>query len=176
MSATVHLDVLRDVRIASACSQRWEDMDGDEKRRHCEACGLFVHNLSAMTTPEIESLMQEATGRVCGRLFRREDGTILTADCPVGLARLRAGTRAAVARGAALVALLLSAGVLWGKGRDRPWDRARVAAIEPFRTLCQKLSPAPPPIMGKVAMGDMCVTPRPSAPPTPAPSGPAPVK
>jgi len=75
--------VLDRVRIASPCPADWSAMRGDERTRHCEACGLRVHNLAAMTTPEIHRLIARP-GRTCARLYRRADGTVITGDCPVG--------------------------------------------------------------------------------------------
>lgn len=75
--------VLDRVRIASPCPADWSAMRGDERTRHCEACGLRVHNLAAMTTPEIQRLIARP-GRTCARLHRRADGTVITGDCPVG--------------------------------------------------------------------------------------------
>jgi len=80
---------LNNIRIASPCSQNWEEMVGDERKRFCAQCQLHVYNFSAMTQAEVESLLMKAEGRVCGRIFRRADGTILTQDCPVGLRAVR---------------------------------------------------------------------------------------
>lgn len=77
------------IQIASPCAARWEDMTGDERRRRCAQCDLDVHNLEAMTDEEVRDLLTNAEGRICGRIRRRTDGTILTRDCPVGLARVR---------------------------------------------------------------------------------------
>jgi hypothetical protein len=88
------------VVIASPCSADWHSMTGDDKRRFCAQCRLHVHDLSAMTGAEAERLLRRAgEGRVCVRLFRRADGTVLTKDCPVGF---RARVRRAWARAAAL--------------------------------------------------------------------------
>ncbi len=66
--------------IATPCEMRWEDMKGDARVRHCGACRLSVHNLSEMTTLEVEALLQPG-GSVCARLYRRPDGTVVTGDC-----------------------------------------------------------------------------------------------
>lgn len=53
-----------------------------------------------MTRGEAEKLVLDAEGRLCVQFFRRADGSVLTADCPVGLAALRrrvARTASAVA-------------------------------------------------------------------------------
>ena len=79
------LPVLNDVAIAAPCSERWEDMLGDERARHCAKCNKSVFNLSDMTRAEAELLLFEREGDLCVQLWRRSDGTILTADCPVGV-------------------------------------------------------------------------------------------
>jgi hypothetical protein len=61
-------------------------MIGDDRVRHCAQCDLDVFNLTSMTRAEAESLIASANeGRVCVRLFRRSDGTVLTRDCAVGV-------------------------------------------------------------------------------------------
>ena len=79
---------IQNIRIASPCPADWNKMIGDERVRHCAECNLNVYNLSAMTELEIRRLVAEREGRLCARLFRRADGTILTQNCPVGLKAL----------------------------------------------------------------------------------------
>lgn len=94
------------ISIASPCSADWNQMQGDERRRFCNACSLHVHDLSRMSTDEALSLLRQAgNGRVCVRFFRRTDGKVLTRDCPVGL---RQKLRRALARAAAFWLLLTS--------------------------------------------------------------------
>jgi hypothetical protein len=81
--------LLEDVRVASPCKASWEAMTGDDHVRFCGACEKNVYNLSAMTRDEATRLLAERDDRICVRLYRREDGTVLTADCPVGLRRKR---------------------------------------------------------------------------------------
>ncbi len=83
------LPMLESIRIATPCSARWEEMKGDDRSRHCSHCDKHVFNLSAMTREEAELTMLEKTGEVCVRLYRRDDGTVLTEDCPVGVRRRR---------------------------------------------------------------------------------------
>jgi hypothetical protein len=75
---------LDNVQIAAPCSADWNEMIGDERRRHCSQCQLNVYNLSAMTQTEAENFLINAEGRVCLRIYRRADGTVLTRNCPVG--------------------------------------------------------------------------------------------
>lgn len=78
------------IQIASPCTANWNDMAGDERTRHCSQCNLHVFNLSDMTREEAAAFLAERTGRTCVRMFKRTDGTVLTQDCPVGIAAVRA--------------------------------------------------------------------------------------
>lgn len=83
---------LESVRIASPCSVPWSSMVGDDRRRHCGQCDRAVYDLSSLSRDEAEALVgaRAATGeRLCVSFFVRQDGTVLTADCPVGLAAVR---------------------------------------------------------------------------------------
>jgi hypothetical protein len=75
---------LDDVRLASPCEASWESMKGSDRARFCETCHLYVYNIASMTKAEAENLLDASEQRVCVRLYRRTDGTILTRDCPVG--------------------------------------------------------------------------------------------
>lgn len=78
-------NALDNIRVASPCSQDWDEMSGDERARFCGECKLNVYNLSGMSRREAENLIFQSEGnRLCVRFFRRADGTILTKDCPVG--------------------------------------------------------------------------------------------
>lgn len=105
---------LESVRIASPCSVPWSSMEGDDRRRHCRQCDRAVYDLSSLSRDEAEALVgaRAATGeRLCVSFFVRQDGTVLTADCPVGLARVRRSLRRV---GALLGALLGSVAGLLG--------------------------------------------------------------
>jgi len=77
--------MIDNIRIASPCTADWEQMKGDDRVRHCDACNLKVYNLAAFTEAEIRELVANRKGRLCGRIYRRRDGTVLTQNCPVGL-------------------------------------------------------------------------------------------
>lgn len=79
------LEVLDDIQIASPCQARWEDMRGDDRARHCALCNKMVYDLSELTTEAAAALVQSREETPCVRFYRRADGRILTADCPVGL-------------------------------------------------------------------------------------------
>ena len=80
-------------------------MNGDDRVRFCHHCHLNVYNISALSRSETESLIASTEGRLCARLFRRADGTVLTKDCPVGLRALR---RRVAKKTAAIFAAIVS--------------------------------------------------------------------
>jgi hypothetical protein len=87
-------------------------MIGTERARFCGQCSLNVYNLSAMTRTEAEDLIARTEGQLCVRFFRRADGTVLTQNCPVGFAAVRARLkRRATAMLTALVSFLTGVGV-----------------------------------------------------------------
>lgn len=90
--------------VATPCAADWELMEGDEKKRFCGQCSLHVYNVSAMSRGEAEALVSRTEGRLCMRLYRRADGTVITEDCPLGLRAVR--RRVSRAAGAAFAAVL----------------------------------------------------------------------
>jgi hypothetical protein len=103
------LPLLDSLRVASPCEVSWEGMRGDARVRFCAPCSKNVYNLSAMPREEAEALVQNADGSLCVRMYRRADGTVIHADCPVGLRRKRVRKVALVAGGALTSAALLLA-------------------------------------------------------------------
>jgi hypothetical protein len=178
---TISLPLLDRVDVASPCHARWEDMTGDERIRHCAECNLKVHNISALSRDDAEALLRASAGdRLCIRLFRRTDGTILTQDCPTGVAALRAKARRALVRVAALLGLIGAAGVAAASTSRSTWgDRVRLRALRPFSVVCEWIAPtaAPPPALTSISAGtwtsgSMC-SPYASPPPPQAPANPA---
>ena len=77
------------IRIASPCKADWAAMRGDARVRFCSSCSLNVYNISEMTRAAAEELIRATEGRLCIRLYRRKDGTVITRDCPKGLRAIR---------------------------------------------------------------------------------------
>jgi hypothetical protein len=77
--------MLDQIKIASPCSADWEQMEGNDRVRFCSECKKNVFNLSAMTRRDAEALLRKSNGDLCTQLYRRADGTVLTADCRVGV-------------------------------------------------------------------------------------------
>ena len=102
------LPMLEDIRIASPCPADWNQMVGDHKSRFCGQCQKNVYNLSAMTREEAELLVLSKEGNLCVQLWKRTDGTVITADCPVGLRRKRMRLAAVIAVGSGLATSALA--------------------------------------------------------------------
>src|SRR5262245_21762657 len=81
--------VLDRIRVASPCPAGWNEMSGDERVRFCNSCSLHVYNISEMTRRDAAALIAETEGRLCVRLLRPADGTVITRDCPIGLRAIR---------------------------------------------------------------------------------------
>ena len=119
MRKTIELTVLDNVEIASPCTASWNEMTGNDQVRHCSQCSLNVYNLSAMTREQATDLIAGAEGRVCIRLYRRTDGTVLTQDCPTGLRAARERVVRSVRNIAATVVTLIAGMV--GLGARQAW-------------------------------------------------------
>jgi len=122
-------DPLPNLRIAAPCTASWDSMAGDNRVRHCTLCSLNVYNFAEMTRDELRELLARTEGRVCARLYRRADGTVLTRDCPTGLRALRRrASRVATAVIAALFSL--PAFAFGGKTCEKPRLRTRGSKVK----------------------------------------------
>lgn len=120
------------LRVASPCKASWSAMAGDDRVRHCHLCDLNVYNLSAMTEAEAAALVREREGRLCVRFYRRQDGTVITRDCPVGWSAALSSMRRAVAiTVVALLGILSLSAALVGRSPGRV--RAGLDALQPFK-------------------------------------------
>ena len=113
---------LENVRIAKICPASWAEMHGDDKVRHCSKCSQRVFNLSSMTSEEAEMLIASRDGRMCLRFYRRDDGKVMTKDCPVGVARSR---RSAIVMTGTLLTFLLSVASAAGMSLDDLWPKSK---------------------------------------------------
>jgi hypothetical protein len=148
------------IKIASPCSARWEEMAGDDQCRFCASCQKHVYNFSQLTTEQIQELVRSREGNVCARIYQRTDGTVLTADCPVGAERAWRRMKVLVCSATAGIALCFGSFFAFGanatKSRTRSlmeekWDEA-VWNIKDFL----KLNP-PPVVTGKMLLGEVCI-------------------
>ncbi|MFT3712877.1 MAG: hypothetical protein QM817_34930 [Archangium sp.] len=165
------------ISIAAPCNEKWEAMTpvaGNDRQRHCASCKLNVFNTKNLSEAELEALLTKTEGRVCGRIWQRADGTVITKDCPRGLALLRKRALAAFTMAATLVLAVIGFAFVRGKGKacavtlaedeDATWfDRVvttrAIDAREELRTthtlgpLVDKLFPVP--VVPRVMMGKM---------------------
>jgi hypothetical protein len=151
--ARMRLPVLDQIRIASPCSASWNEMTGDDRTRHCDACHKDVYNLSGMTREEAEALILERNGELCVRYYQRADGTILLADCTIGVQRKRSRRRT-VARAAALVAGGLAAAggmALHARTTEPPCAVPREEVVMGVPTALDPSPPPPPPAPDRLA-------------------------
>ncbi|MBX9685442.1 MAG: energy transducer TonB [Candidatus Obscuribacterales bacterium] len=94
--------------IATPCAMNWDELEGDERVRFCGGCQKNVYNCSELSSKELSDLIIQTEGKFCGRIFRRQDGTIITDDCPLALRRVRNAARKTLKWAAAIASLLLA--------------------------------------------------------------------
>jgi hypothetical protein len=78
------LKLLERVVVESPCRARWSRMTphpSDLRVRLCQACQKGVYDLAAFEADEIEALLEREGTDLCARIYRRPDGTIMTAAC-----------------------------------------------------------------------------------------------
>ena len=106
-------------------------MSGDERVRGCHSCKLNIYNISEMSKREVEGLITKRESRVCIRLYKRADGTVLTKDCPVGFRAYQ--KRAARFAGTALATVLGLFSVSFGQKEDEKMvDTSNVNIVRRF--------------------------------------------
>lgn len=143
---------LNNLKVASPCSQDWNAMLGDKRKRYCGECKLNVYNLSGMTRAEAENLIMLAEGRLCVRFYTRADGSVLTEDCPVGWARVKERTKKYVTALASLIFTFF--GALGLVSAFKKSNEVTVGAMIPVSTpkatskATPKNTPEPPVVMG----------------------------
>lgn len=148
---TISLDV---VDIASPCPASWDAMRGDDHVRFCGECNLHVYNISEMSREAATALIAQREGRLCVRMYRREDGTLITNDC----GRLRAAAKRAARWSVAAATVVLSAALtLLLSGGSQTNPRRAQASFDPLAMLRSWLMPkARPAMLGEATvMGDV---------------------
>ena len=138
---------LDSVFIANPCPAEWERMKGDDRARFCQTCAKNVYNLSAMSRAEAETLINEKEGKLCARYYARADGTIITADCPVGMRAMRGLMLRDI--GAGLVATLALGFALVGIGNRQATVQSSLQSLTDLRhKIIAQLYPIPPSAIG----------------------------
>jgi hypothetical protein len=166
---TKYTNPLNNLKVASPCSQDWEQMIGTERKRYCGECKLNVYNLSGMSRNEAENLIMNSEGRLCVRFFKREDGTVLTQDCPVGWKAFKKRVSVGATALASLIFSLIS-----GLGLAAMFNQPNrevvmgdIAVYKPTPTPTPKTTPREDyPLMGAIAVP----SPTPKSTPKPTPN------
>ena len=133
------LAALDHIAVAAPCPVSWDAMDGNEQVRFCERCQQNVYNLSEMTAAQAAGVVEASQDRLCIQLFRRRDGTLVTADSPAGWRwNLFKRLRRRMAWAASLFAVVFLSGCPMAGGNMAP----------------RPLIPAKDPGVGKVTEGN----------------------
>jgi hypothetical protein len=170
-------NLLANVRVASPCSARWADMTGNDRARFCAQCQKHVYNLSEMTAESAANLIREKESSLCVRFYKRADGTVLTADCPVGAAAFARRVKRLVAAGIGLLVPAFAAPLWYQPPPTNPPTRGKIyqtfdATVLAIRKWVTPPPPAlpPAPTLGGMTMGEICPPSRPAPASQPAPA------
>jgi hypothetical protein len=130
-----------ELSVSSPCPMAWDNLVGDDRVRFCAKCRLNVYNIAEMASDDVERLILKNEGRLCGRVYVRDDGTATAENCRENIRRK---VKAAIA---VATVLLISAlfGVL------RPHGRMDRSALPPLlRQVVDWINPEPRAVMGKM--------------------------
>ena len=147
------------LRTASPCPIAWESMKGSNRVRFCTSCNLKVYNLAEMSPGDVEHLVLKSEGRLCGRLYIRQDRTATVSECP------RSPVRKAARKAFVLTAVLVVAATLWILKPHSRLDRRVLPPL--FRQAADWIDPEP-----RHTVGITCPTRPLPAPVPPAPENP----
>jgi hypothetical protein len=100
----------------------WDQMTGDSRARFCSLCSLHVYSIAELTRKQAVALISETEGRICARIYRRSDGTVITKDCPVGLRAIR--RRVALVTGAVFATVVTLSSAVLGQKPNKTEDPA----------------------------------------------------
>jgi hypothetical protein len=58
------------LKLVNPCQRSWEELQGSDSVRYCEACATSVHDLDVLSPEELAALSQSRPGGFCGRSSR----------------------------------------------------------------------------------------------------------
>ena len=110
------------LRIQAPCPMRWEGLRGSDRERFCDQCQLSVYNSAALTRNETEELLRrrDAGARLCMRIERRGDGSLVSADGVSDVSADGATRRGTLLARAASFGVILAGGLLAACRRVAP--------------------------------------------------------
>ena len=122
------------VEIRTPCPMDWDLMEGNDQVRFCGRCKKNVFNIKAMTEAEAVSLFEDSGEQVCARIYRRDDGTVVTSDCPPRSNSPLAGRRKPLQFSMAFLMVLVTFSA--GLAASAPWIGTKIQPlIERFSRL-----------------------------------------
>jgi hypothetical protein len=71
--------------IAAPCEAQWKDMEGTDRFRTCQRCKCIVFDVKRMSLEDAKSMIFTREGKSPQAFYKREDGTFLTQNCPIGV-------------------------------------------------------------------------------------------
>jgi hypothetical protein len=63
-------DVINAIEVKEACSESWDEMQGNDQVRFCSHCAKDVNNISEMTRKEALRLVRRSEGNLCIRYIK----------------------------------------------------------------------------------------------------------
>jgi|GEM_PF-6228148 len=139
------------IQIDEPCTKDWDGMSGTDQQRFCDTCDKHVLNFSEMSAAEVNQAMSSAGDtRVCARIQRKPDGSIVTRD---SRSKLRRSLLSRVSQFAALA----TACVLAGCGTKEPEPPAIMGAVGPESPAEVESKDANTPEDQLMEMGEVCV-------------------
>jgi hypothetical protein len=131
------------LKVASPCPLRWDQLAGNDRVRFCGHCRQHVYNVSSLTMDQAVALIERCEGRVCMRLQRRADGTVITRDCLYLVRRARERIAASVL-GVAVAAAGFWRGLGALQGLVDRWNTPAAACPAPPPTPRREVEPGIP--------------------------------
>lgn len=112
-----------DLEIASPCTQDWNTMTAEGKKRFCDQCKKHVHDLSQMSEPEARAVLDAPPAEgLCVRYLYDAFGNVLfdMVDTRIVPANRLVRAKQALAKGAAMAGLALSVTACMGARQQPP--------------------------------------------------------
>jgi hypothetical protein len=167
------LPLLDQVRVASPCPAKWDDMVGDERKRSCLSCDKSVFNITALTRDQAEQfLLENAGAEVCVRYYQRADGTIMTSDCSVGVTKKQRKKLVLAVAGAGAMAFGAMTALMQRERHVMGATAIPIAHVDPPPTNTVEVGPPTPSADPGVWMGGAVAIPDPPEPRRPEPPRP----
>jgi hypothetical protein len=118
-----------ELHCASPCAARGDaPLIGSGRERYCWRCGRDVYDIASLSPQDARAVLGLGGAAPPPRLYVRDDGSVMTADCPVGMRRRRVRRWLAASMWAFILAAPLA--LAWPPQlREGPTDADFTAAL-----------------------------------------------